>query len=510
MTIPLIEFRNICKQFGEVRANAGVSFAVRKGSIHGIVGENGAGKSTLMSILYGYYQADSGEILLDGKPAAIRHSQDAIQRGIGMVHQHFMLVDSFTVLENIMLGVEGAFVLDKRFKAAEARLKELEAQYHLEVDPQSLVEHLSVGEQQRVEILKLIFRGADILILDEPTAVLTPQEADSLFAILRRFRDEGKTIILITHKLQEIFALTDRVTVMRAGTVVGEVDTATSSREEVATLMIGRSVEATLTRGPYKPGEVVLQTRQLGLTDKQGVKLLEGIDLQVRAGEIVAVAGVSGNGQTELLEVLSGMKLPGDGAIEFLGQALPYAKRHDADGLPDVYRRLGISHAPEDRLRDGLVKSNSVAENCALGRQSLPQFSHKGWMSPQAMTAQANQLIADFDVRPANAALRIGQLSGGNQQKVVLGREIAAKPKLILVGQPTRGVDIGSIETIHKRLLQLRDAGIAIVLVSVELEEIRALADRIYVMCGGRITGELMAQDFDTTRIGMMMGGVSK
>jgi simple sugar transport system ATP-binding protein len=510
MTTPLIEFRDICKQFGDVRANAGVSFCVRKGSIHGIVGENGAGKSTLMSILYGYYQADSGEILLGGQPAHIRSSQDAIQRGIGMVHQHFMLVDSFTVLENIMLGVEGAFVLDKRFKSAEARLKELEAQYQLEVDPQSKVEHLSVGEQQRVEILKLIFRGADILILDEPTAVLTPQEADSLFDILRRFRDEGKTIILITHKLQEIFALTDRVTVMRAGTVVGEVDTAASSREEVATLMIGRSVEATLPRGAYQPGEVVLQTQALGLTDRKGVKQLEGINLQVRAGEIVAVAGVSGNGQTELLEVLSGMTLPGNGQVQFLGQELPYGGRHDADGLPDVYRRLGISHAPEDRLRDGLVKANSVAENCALGRQSQPLFARKGWLSPQAMTDQAMKLIQEFDVRPANPALRIGLLSGGNQQKVVLGREIAASPKLMLVGQPTRGVDIGSIETIHKRLLQLRDAGMAILLVSVELEEIRALADRIYVMCGGRVTGELAAQEFDTTRIGMMMGGVAK
>ncbi len=510
MTTPLIEFRDICKQFGQVRANAGVNFGVRKGSIHGIVGENGAGKSTLMSILYGYYQADSGEILLNGQPAHIRSSQDAIQRGIGMVHQHFMLVDSFTVLENIMLGVEGAFLLDQRFKAAEARLKELEAQYHLEVDPQARVEHLSVGEQQRVEILKLIFRGADILILDEPTAVLTPQEADALFAILRRFRDEGKTIILITHKLQEIFALTDRVTVMRAGTVVGEVDTATSSREEVATMMIGRSVEATLSRGPYQPGGVVLQTQALGLTDAQGVKLLEGIALQVRAGEIVAIAGVSGNGQTELLEVLSGMKLPGEGDLQFLGQPLPFAGRHDADGLPDVYRRLGISHAPEDRLRDGLVKSYSVADNCALGRQSQPQFGGKAWFSPKAVMAQAKQLIADFDVRPTNPGLRIGLLSGGNQQKVVLGREIAANPKLMLVGQPTRGVDIGSIETIHKRLLQLRDAGMAILLVSVELEEIRALADRIYVMCGGRVTGELAASEFDTTRIGLMMGGVAK
>ncbi len=505
----LIEFRDISKRFGEVRANSNVSFGVRKGSIHGIVGENGAGKSTLMSILYGYYQADSGDIALGGKPANIRNSQDAIRHGIGMVHQHFMLLDCFTVLENIMLGVEGAFVLGRPFRDAAKRLKALEQQYRLEVDPEARIDQLSVGEQQRVEILKLIFRGADILILDEPTAVLTPQEANALFDILRRFRDEGKTIILITHKLQEIFALTDRVTVMRAGRVVAEVDTRASSPDEVATLMIGRQIEATLPRQPYRPGKVVLQTRQLGLTDSQGVNLLQDINLVAREGEIVAIAGVSGNGQSELMELLAGMKLPGSGEIHFQDQALPYANRPDADGLALIYRKLGIAHAPEDRLRDGLVKVESVALNCALGRQTEPPFSSGGWLNASAMTQEAERLITEYDVRPTDPSLRIGQLSGGNQQKLVLGREISAKPALILVGQPTRGVDIGSIETIHTRLLQLRDAGIAIVLVSVELEEIRALADRIYVMCGGRITGELDVSEFDTTRIGLLMGGVS-
>ncbi len=505
-----MEFQGISKQFGAVKANANVSFKVRKGSIHGIVGENGAGKSTLMSILYGYYQADSGQILLDGQPAPIRNSQEAIQRGIGMIHQHFMLVDSFTVLENIMLGVEGAMVLDTKFKEAEKRLRELGSQYKLEVDPNVRVEHLSVGAQQRVEILKLIYRGADILILDEPTAVLTPQETDSLFAILRVFREQGKTIILITHKLQEIFALTDRVTVMRAGTVVGEVDTASSSREAVASLMIGRSIESTLSRGPYQPGAVVLDVAHLGLQDAQGVKLLDDVSFQVRAGEIVAVAGVSGNGQSELLEVLAGMRLPSSGQMQYKGQALPYAGRRDADGLPAVYRSLGIAHAPEDRLREGLVKANSVALNTLLGHQHEPAFA-SGWLlNPQAVLAHAKKLIQEFDVRPTDPTLRVGLLSGGNQQKVVLAREIAAQPALILIGQPTRGVDIGSIETIHRRLLALRDAGIAIVLVSVELEEIRVLADRILVMCGGRITGELAAGDFDTTRIGLMMGGVTQ
>ncbi len=506
---PVVEFRGICKQFGAVKANANVSFQIRKGSIHGIVGENGAGKSTLMSILYGYYQADSGQILLDGQPVPIRNSQEAIQRGIGMIHQHFMLVDSFTVLENIMLGVEGALVLDAKFKIAEQKLRELGAQYQLEVDPNVRVEHLSVGAQQRVEILKLIYRGADILILDEPTAVLTPQETDALFAILRVFRDQGKTIILITHKLQEIFALTDRVTVMRAGTVVGEVDTASSSREAVAGLMIGRSIESTLSRGPYQPGATVLDVSHLGLQNAQGVKLLDDLNFSVRAGEIVAIAGVSGNGQSELLEVLAGMRLPSQGDIRYQGKLLPYTGRRDADGLPATYRSLGIAHAPEDRLREGLVKANSVALNTLLGHQNDAEFA-AGWLlNPPAILAHAQQLIQEFDVRPTDPQLRVGLLSGGNQQKVVLAREIAAKPALILIGQPTRGVDIGSIETIHRRLLALRDAGIAIVLVSVELEEICVLADRTLVMCGGRITGELAAGEFDTTRIGLMMGGIS-
>ena len=507
--VPVVEFQGITKQFGAVKANTQVSFKIRKGSIHGIVGENGAGKSTLMGILYGYYQADSGQILLNGQHAPMRNSQEAIQRGIGMIHQHFMLVDSFTVLENVLLGVEGARLLGGPFQAAEKRLRELGAEYQLAVDPGARVENLSVGAQQRVEILKLIYRGADILILDEPTAVLTPQETDSLFAILRVFRDQGKTIILITHKLQEIFALTDRVTVMRAGTVVGEVDTAASSREAVASLMIGRSIESTLSRGPYQPGAAVLEVQHLSLHNAQGVKLLDDLNFHVRAGEIVAVAGVSGNGQSELLEVLAGMRLPSSGDIRYKGQPLPFKGRRDADGLPAVYRTLGIAHAPEDRMREGLVKANSVALNTLLGHQNDRPFK-SGWLlNPQAILAHAKKLIAEFDVRPTDPHLRVGLLSGGNQQKVVLAREIAAQPALILIGQPTRGVDIGSIETIHRRLLALRDAGIAIVLVSVELEEIRVLADRILVMCGGKITGELAAGDFDTTRIGLMMGGVA-
>jgi general nucleoside transport system ATP-binding protein len=505
----LIEFRNICKQFGTVKANDNVSFTVAKGSIHGIVGENGAGKSTLMSILYGYYQADSGQILLNGQAALIRNSQDAILRGVGMIHQHFMLVENFSVLENIMLGVEGGFSLEAKFKEAEQRLLALGKQYHLDVDPHAKIETLSVGAQQRVEILKLIYRGAEILILDEPTAVLTPQESASLFEILRLFRAQGKTIILITHKLQEIFAITDRVSVMRGGRLVGEVNTATSTREAVAALMIGRSLETTLERAPFAPGEVVLEAQHVSLNNAQGIRVLQDICFSVRAGEIVAIAGVSGNGQSELLELLSGMQRPNGGTLKFLGKNLPYANRTNADGLPAHYRALGIAHAPEDRLREGLVKDNEVVLNAALGHQHDRAFSIGWLLNPRALLANALKLIKEFDIRPGNPNLRVAQLSGGNQQKVVLGREISAAPKLILVGQPTRGVDIGSIETIHRRLLKLRDEGIAIVLVSVELEEIRALADRILVMCGGQITGQLTADEFDTTRIGLLMGGVS-
>ena len=503
---PVVRFDQICKQFGPVKANDGVSFSISRGSIHGVIGENGAGKSTLMSILYGYYQADSGSIWLGGQPARIRNSQDAIGHGVGMVHQHFMLVERFSVLENVMLGVEGSALLGRSFKAAERKLREIGRRYALEVDPLARVDQLSVGAQQRVEILKLIFRGAEILILDEPTAVLTPQEADALFAILRLFRDQGKTIILITHKLHEIFAVTDRVTVMRAGRVVGEVDTASSSREALAQLMVGRQVDSNLARSASAAGPIVFQAEHLTLRGGPGVKLLDDLSFAVHAGEIVAIAGVSGNGQSELLEVLSGMRLVSEGALRFLGQPLPGAGRADADGLPAWFRALGIAHAPEDRQAEGLVEDFTVMLNCALGQQH--RFCRGPLLDQQALLVHAQDIIADFDVRPAQPQLRAGLLSGGNQQKLVLGREIASAPKMILVGQPTRGVDIGSIETIHRRLLALRDHGIAIILVSVELDEIRALADRILVLCGGRITGELASAEFDTTRIGLMMGGV--
>ncbi|QYF94322.1 ABC transporter ATP-binding protein [Massilia sp. PAMC28688] len=506
---PAVEFRNISKAFGAVQANADVSFSIAKGSIHGVIGENGAGKSTLMSILYGYYQADSGQVLLDGQVQPIRSSFEAISRGIGMVHQHFMLVENMTVLDNVMLGSEGSFMLGVTRDAIEASLREICTRYRLDVDPLARIDTLSVGAQQRVEILKQIYRSANILILDEPTAVLTAQETASLFEILRLFKEQGKTIILITHKLGEIMEITDEVTVMRGGRVVGGVHTGATSKEELANMMVGRPIQSELPRQPYNPGATVLEVHNLQLTDKQQVRLLADIGFTLRAGEIVAIAGVSGNGQSELLEILSGMRMPTSGTINFLGKALPFGRRGDADGLPATFRNLGIGHVPEDRLRDGVIKDFSVMQNTVFGYQDRVK-NRWGLFDFKAIAARCADLLRTFDVRPNNPDLRIGLLSGGNQQKVVIAREVLAAPKLMLVGQPTRGVDIGTIESIHTQLLRMRDEGVAILLVSVELEEVRALADRIIVMSGGRITGELKIDEFDTTRIGLLMGGMHK
>ena len=502
-----VEFRQISKRFGKVIANDAVSFAIASGSIHGVIGENGAGKSTLMSILYGYYHADSGDILINGEVHTIRNSHAAIELGIGMVHQHFMLVDNMTVLDNIMLGMEGGFRLKQRRLQIAKELQQLCQDYQLELKLDAEIHTLSVGEQQRVEILKQLYRNANILILDEPTAVLTPQETDALFAILKVFKQQGKTVILITHKLPEIMAITDAVTVMRAGTVVATLETTKTDKEELAHKMVGRNVITELPRQTLHAGDTILSVKELGLKNALGVSLLSDINFEIKAGEIVAVAGVSGNGQSELLEIISGMCLDKTeyitGTIKLGDTDITYHKPDPK--LPAKLRRLGLGHVPEDRLRDGVIKDFSVWENLLLGQQSDQIYLDK-----KASIAACNQLLEQFEVRPLDSSLRISQLSGGNQQKVVMAREIAAKPKLLLVGQPTRGVDIGTIQRIHTELLALRDAGVAILLVSAELEEIRALADRILVMSGGRITGELNIAEYDTTRIGLLMGGLHK
>lgn len=505
---PAVEFRNISKAFGPVQANADVSFSIAKGSIHGVIGENGAGKSTLMSILYGYYHADSGQLVIDGAERKIRSSLEAIDLGIGMVHQHFMLVENMTVLDNVMLGAEGGFKLSKKRTETEAKLREICTRYQLDVDPLAVISTLSVGAQQRVEILKQIYRSAEILILDEPTAVLTTQEIASLFDILRLFKEQGKTIILITHKLGEIMEITDQVTVMRAGRVAGAVATRDTSKEQLANMMVGRPIQGNLPRKPHAPGAPVLQVEGLQLKDENGVQLLADIALNVRAGEIVAIAGVSGNGQSELMEILSGMRLPTAGTVTMEGKPLPFAGRANADGLPATFRHLGIGHVPEDRLRDGVIKDFSVMQNTVFGYQD--RVTRRGLFDFDAIAKRCAHLLEAFDVRPKDPNVRIGLLSGGNQQKVVIAREVSAAPKLMLVGQPTRGVDIGTIESIHTQLLRLRDEGVAILLVSTELEEVRALSDRIVVMSGGRVTGELHIDEFDTTRIGLLMGGMHK
>ena len=503
---PAVDFAGVTKRFGAVTANDGVSFAIRRGAIHGIIGENGAGKSTLMSILYGFYQADAGTIRLNGEEARIRTSHEAIAQGIGMVHQHFMLVDAFTVLENIVLGIEGGLLLGAGLGKARARLAELGRDYGLEVDPDARVGDLPVGVQQRVEILKTLYRGAEIMILDEPTAVLTLQEVEGLFRTLRRLRDEGKTVIIVTHKLREIMDLTDTVTVMRGGKVVAERRTEETSAAELAELMVGRKLEPPQ-RAAATPGPVVLEVADLSLKDARGVALLDGIGFSVRRGEILGIAGVSGNGQTELLEVLAGLRAPSHGRIVFEGEDLALIHRPD---LPARLRKKGIAHVPEDRHGAGMVMPFTAQENAVLGYQGDAALGPGPMLLPARLLERCRRFMTKFDVRPADPALRASLFSGGNQQKLVLAREIDRDPELLLIGQPTRGVDIGAIEFIHKRIVALRDAGKAVLLVSVELDEIMALSDRILVVCGGRITGERRPEATNQQDLGLLMAGVSE
>jgi general nucleoside transport system ATP-binding protein len=498
-----IELVGIDKSFGSVHAVRGVSLAIEKGAITGIIGENGAGKSTLMSILYGLYPADAGQIRVDGRPVRVDGPHDAIAHGIGMVHQHFMLIDSFTVLENVVLGAEGGPLLAKGLAAARAELARLSRDYGLIVDPDARIADLSVGEQQRVEILKVLLRGARILILDEPSAVLTPQETDRLFRILATLKARGVTIVLITHKLREVMAATDRVCVMRQGCVVAERATAETDPEELAELMVGRKVRLQLHKAAPHRGEVRLRAEHLGLVDRRGVRLLDDINLDLRAGEIVGIAGVSGNGQTELLQVLAGIRPPSAGTLTVCGRTI------DADhpGDPSEMRELGLAHVPEDRQRQGMVAAFRASETSILGYHEQPQFNRRFLLSVPAVGAYCARLMERFDVRPRVPGLRSSSFSGGNQQKLVLAREMAQDPKVLLVGQPTRGVDIGAIEFIHRELVKSRDAGCAVLVVSVELDEILSLADRILVMFAGRIVGEIDGNRADERTLGLMMAG---
>ena len=503
---PAVELININKRFGSVHANRNISLSVAPATIHGIVGENGAGKSTLMSILFGFYQANSGEIRVDGKTTRIRTTEDAIRAGIGMVHQHFMLVDSFTVLENVVLGAESGRLIKKSLTTARQTLNELESKYGLEVSADSLVSDLPVGLQQRVEILKALYREAQILILDEPTGVLTPQESEQLFNILRGLRGRGVTVILITHKLREIMTVTDTVTVMRGGEVVANRMTAQTSEPELAELMVGRKVLLQVEKGTSQPGSVVLDVREVDTIDQRGVKRLHNISFNVRSGEIVGIAGVSGNGQSELLEVLAGIRPVTAGRISLNGEPLiDQSTTRDAGQV----RGLGVGHVPEDRLRMGLVRSFEAMECSILGIHNDRRFNGMVLMKLDAVLENCRHKMEAFDVRPRNPHLVTFNFSGGNQQKLVLAREMDEKPGLLLVGQPTRGVDIGAIEFIHKEIVAMRDAGRAVLLVSVELEEIMSLADRILVMFEGDIVGEVAASHANEQELGLMMANAA-
>ena len=499
-----IALTSINKQFGPVRANQDIDLNVRAGTIHGIIGENGAGKSTLVSILYGFYAADSGSIALHGEPIDIRSSADAIAKGIGMVHQHFMLVPNFTVLENVILGHEGKDGLSAGLEAGRRELTRLSDLYGLDVPLDAEVGTLPVGVQQRVEILKALYRGARILILDEPTGVLTPQETDQLFDILDTLREQNVTVLLITHKLREIMAITDYVSVMRAGQMVDHLATADTNPKALAELMVGRPVLLEADYPDPQVAETLLDVHGLSYHNEAGAPLLKDVSFSVRRGEILGIAGVSGNGQSELLELLAGILTPTSGEIDIAGATISAQTPLN----PAEIKALGVAHVPEDRHAVGMVLPFSAAETAVLGYEHDKALGTSWFFSPAKLYAHCAKLMSAFDVRPANPNLKCSQFSGGNQQKIVLAREISSEPSILLVGQPTRGVDIGAIEFIHKELIALRDRGCAILLVSVELDEILSLSDRVMVMNNGQNMGIMPREKADPQSLWLLMAGV--
>jgi general nucleoside transport system ATP-binding protein len=506
---PAVRMSGIHKRFGAVHALRGVDLSVRAGSIHGLIGENGAGKSTLMNVLYGFCEPDAGSLQLHGQRVQCRSPQQAIAHGVGMVHQHFLLVDRFTVLQNILLGAEPGWRLGSAMAGARERVAALVREFALELDLDALAGDLPVGAQQRLEIVKALYRGARVLILDEPTAVLTPQEAEGLARMLRRLQARGTTVIVITHKLAEIMALTDQVTVMRAGRVVADLPTAEASAERLAELMIGRPPAAALPplHRKRQASAPRLVTQALGWRDERGVPRLQDVSLALHPGEILGVAGVSGNGQTELLLLLAGLLAPQDGHIQLTAPD-GSGRRIDATRPlgPRQLREWGVAHVPEDRHRHAMVLGFPAWESAALGALNEPAMRRGPFLDLAAMRRRCRAMMDEFDVQPRDETIGSGKFSGGNQQKLVLAREVARRPGVLLVGQPTRGVDIGAIELIHARLRRLREAGCAILLVSTELDEVLALSDRIAVMCGGRVTGVLDRAAADPARLGMLMG----
>jgi ABC-type uncharacterized transport system ATPase subunit len=480
----VLELRGITKRFPGVVANDGIDFDLRRGEIHALLGENGAGKSTLMNVLYGLYHPDEGEILINGKPVQIDSPREAIDHGIGMVHQHFMLIPVMTVAENIVLATEptkGGVLLD--YDEAVKRVQLLSKSFNFAIDPHAKVENITVGQEQRVEILKALYRGADILILDEPTAVLTPQEAEELFGILKTLQREGMSVIFISHKLNEVLAIADRITVLRRGKRIDTIPREGATEQGLATMMVGREVLLRVEKREAEPGETLLSVESLEATDDRGLPAVRGVSLEVHAGEIVAVAGVDGNGQRELVEALAGLRKPAGGRISIGGRDVTNAN-------PLRHLQSGLGHIPEDRIRRGLVLEFTLAENLALHDYREQPYSRFGWLRPRRIVALARRLLKEFDVRGGTATSRASALSGGNQQKVVVAREVERDPRVLIAAQPTRGLDVGAIEFVHRRLVQERDEGRAILLVSLELEEVLSLADRILVIYEGRIVGE--------------------
>ena len=505
-----VEMRGISKAWPGVVANDRVDLQVRKGEIHALVGENGAGKSTLMNILYGLIRPDSGEILINGQAGHISGPRDAIRHGIGMVHQHFMLIPPLTVAENIVLGSEpGGPASAFRTKEARAQINALSKQYGLPINPDTKIEKLSVGLQQRVEILKVLYRSAEILIMDEPTGVLTPQETFELFSVLRGLVDQGKTIIFITHKLREVLELSDTITVLRRGKNAGMLVTRETNQAEIARMMVGREVLLRVNKTPARPGPVVLQVEGISAQSNRGLEALHEVSFEVRAGEILGVAGVEGNGQSELVEAVTGMRKVTGGRMTLTqvdnGQA---GQTRDITTLNANEERLaGVAHIPEDRRESGLVLADSLADNLILGRQHWPQFARGGFiLSFNKIASWARKLVAEYDVRTASIESTARSLSGGNQQKLIIAREFSSDPMLLVASQPTRGVDIGAIEFIHRRIIEQRDAGKAVLLISAELDEIRSLSDRIAVMYEGQIVG-IVSPEASEEELGILMTG---
>jgi simple sugar transport system ATP-binding protein len=497
---PVLELRGITKQFPGVLANDHIDFDLRRGEVHALLGENGAGKSTLMSILYGLYTADSGEILMDGKPVTISSPKHAIELGIGMVHQHFMLIPVMTVTENIVLAeepVHGGLLLD--YDAAEEKVRELSQSFGLAVNPHALIEKITVGQQQRVEILKALYRGAEILILDEPTAVLTPQEAKELFEIIESLKAQGKSIVFISHKLNEVLEISDRITVLRRGKQIETINREGATEAGLARSMVGREVLLRVEKRPGDPGEPLLRVQDLVVRDDRGLEAVREVSFEVRAGEIVGIAGVDGNGQSELIDALAGLRHVADGSIVVGDDDITHATAREA-------LDSGIGHIPEDRHRRGLVLDFNLAENLVLHDYGKQPFSRFGWLSPRRWINWARGLLKEFDVRGGGPTTRSGSLSGGNQQKVVIAREVSRNPSVLIAAQPTRGLDVGAIEFVHRRLVEQRDAGKAVLLVSLELEEVLSLSDRILAIYEGQIVGEF-PPDVSEEEIGFAMIG---